>query len=114
MKGIFIFLVGLFMFSCNVIKIAHFDNDASLIFQNDDQGQIWLSTLNSAQQINIIELKYKGDTLVINYERGAFVSPNNIIPLNEKTKYLKCANKLYRVELSGEQYKITETKQNEL
>ncbi len=98
------------MFSCCAIKIKYTDVDSSLLFQNNDKGQIWLSSLNSAQQINIIKHEEKGDTLYITYERGAFTKPNNIMHLNENVKYLKCANKLYKVRIIQNQYNLTELK----
>jgi hypothetical protein len=100
----------LFLFSCNSIKVTYIDNDSSLLFQHDENGCVWLSSLNSSQQINITKSIQKGDTLLINYKRGALVSMNNIIPLNSNTKYLKCANKLYRVEFEGNQFKLIENK----
>lgn len=109
MKG-YIIILGLLMFSCSAIKINYTDTDSSLLFQNDNKGKIWLSSLNSAHQINIIKHEEKGDTLYITYERGTFTKPNNIVPLNDNIKYLRCANKLYKVETKEDQYNLIELK----
>lgn len=107
MKG-YNLILGLLMFSCCAIKIQHTDADPSLFFQNNDKGEIWLSSLNSVQQINITSHKVKEDTLYVNYKRGAFTKPNNIVPLNKNIKYLKCANKLYKIEFAKNKYNIIE------
>lgn len=109
MKG-YIIILGLLMFNCSAIKINYTDTDSSLLFQNDNKGKIWLSSLNSAHQINIIKHEEKGDTLYITYERGTFTKPNNIVPLNDNIKYLRCANKLYKVETKEDQYNLIELK----
>ena len=44
------------------------------------------------------------------YERGAFTKPNNIIPLNENIKYLRCAKKLYKVEIKRNQFNLIKSK----
>lgn len=110
MKNILALLSFIFMVSCCSTHIKYTDVDSSLIFQQNDKGEIWLSSMNSSNQINITEKKYEGDTLIIGYRRGAFCSSNNIIPLKADTKYLKCANKLYMVERDVKGFKITETK----
>ena len=107
MKG-FIIILGLLMYSCCAINIKYTDADSSLLFRNDNKRQIWLSSLNSAQQINIFKHEEKGDTLYISYKRGNFTKPNNIVPLHDNIKYLKCANKLYKVEIKDNQYNLTE------
>ncbi len=105
-----IIILKLLMFSCGTIKIKYTDSDSSLLFHNNHKGKIWLSSLNSAQQINIIKYEKKGDTLYITYKRGVFIKPNIIIPLNGNIKYLKCANKLYKVEVIENQYNLTALK----
>lgn len=97
-----------FILCCCSIKIRHSDQDNSLMFQQNKAGEIWLSSLHSAQQIKITDYKYEGDTLIIAYKRGLFCTPNNVLPLNDYTKYLKCANKLFKVEKNNKKYDLIE------
>lgn len=108
MKNIIPFF-SLFIVSCCSIQVKHTDTDTSLLFQQDDKGRIWLSSLNSAQQIRITKFNYEGDTLVITtYKRCVICKANNILPLKDGTKYLKCANKQYKVEKISNGFKIIE------
>lgn len=106
-KIIAFFSLG-FIVSCCCLQIKHTDIDGSLLFQQDEKGRIWLSSLNSAQQIKITEFKYEGDTLIINYKRGVFCKSNNILPLKDNTKFLKCANKFYKVEKVKNEFQVIE------
>lgn len=99
-----------FILSCCSIKIRPTDTDTSLIFQQNENGQIWLSSMNSAQKINITNYKYEGDTLSIIYKRGLLCTINNVLPLKDNTKYLKCASKLYKVEKGAKGFEIEEIK----
>ena len=102
-----VLLLGLFLcFGCTIM-VTSTTNDISLLIQNDSKEQIRLSSLNSAQQINITKYQLKGDTLEIDYKRGIFASVNNVVPLNNDTKFLKCANVLYKIELIEGQYMLT-------
>lgn len=94
------------MLGCSSVKIMHTDNDNSLIFQQNEQGEIWLSSMNSAQQIKITKQEQVDDTLFITYKRGAFLSSNNVLQLSDKVKYLKCANILYKVRTKGGKFSI--------
>ena len=108
MKNIIAFF-SLFIVSCCSVQVKHTDNDSSLLFQLDDKGRIWLSSLNSAQQIRITKFEYEGNTLVITtYKRCVSCKANNILPLKDDTKYLICANKKYKVEKGSNGFKIME------
>lgn len=97
-----LFLLGLFV----SIRVSTNDKDESLFFGNNEKGEIYLSSLNSAQQIRITKSNIIGDTLFVNYKRGAFIRPNNVLPLDKRIKYLKCANKKYLIKFEDEKYEI--------
>jgi hypothetical protein len=105
MRNIFAFF-SLLLVCCYSIQIKHTDVDTSLLFQQDDNGRMWLSSLNSAQQIKITKFEYEGDTLIVTYRRCAFCSSNNVLPLKDDTKYLKCASELYTVEKMEKGFQI--------
>lgn len=95
-----LFLLGLFV----GIRVTTTDNDNSLFFQNNEKGEIFLSSFNSAQQIRITKCYTTDDTLFVNYKRGAFLRPNNVLPLDSNTKYLKCANNKYLIKKEGQKF----------
>lgn len=96
----------LWLIGCVTINNTDYDN--SLLFMNNDKGEIVLSTTNSAQQIKITKCLLKEDTLIVNYKRGALIRPKNILPLNDKIRYLKCANKIYVVNYTDSKYNLKE------
>lgn len=96
------FLLGLFV----SIRVSTNDKDESLFFESNEKGEIYLSSLNSAQQIRITKSYMIGDTLFVNYRRGAFIRSNNVLPLDNSIKYLKCANKKYLIKFEDEKYKM--------
>lgn len=95
-----LFLLGLFV----CIRVTTNDDDRSLLFNYNENGDIFLSSLNSAQQIRITKYYTTDDTLFVNYKRGAFLRPNNVLPLDSTTKYLKCANNKYLIKKEGQKY----------
>lgn len=99
-----IILLGLLM--TTTIKFS--DNDESLIFSNNDKGEVWISSMNSAQQTKIIRNELKGDTLFVDYKRGLFVKSNNILPLSKKIRYIIIANKTYIVSFEDNKYSLVE------
>jgi len=87
-------------------QISDMNKDTSLFFVQDENGKVRMSSLNSFHQIKITKYEYVKDTLIISYKRGAFTSTNNVLPLQEDTKYLKCANQVYVVERKGNSINI--------
>ena len=115
MKKIIVFLGLGFMMSCYSTRFKEKDNDPSIAFYSNEKGNIFLSSNleNSAEITLLKKYKYKGDTLIITkYKRCVFCSYKNAIPLplKDDTKYLKCANKLFKVENKNKQYKLIELK----
>jgi hypothetical protein len=115
MKKIIAFLGMGFMISCYSTRFNETDNDPSLAFYTNDKGSIFLSSNsgNSAEITLLKKYKYEGDTLIITkYKRCVFCSNKNIqpLPLKDNIKYLKCANKLYKVEITENQYNLIELK----
>ena len=104
---IFLFCLTYFM-GCYSVKVTEKDIDPSLFFQEDGEGRILLSTFNSSQKISITDYYVRHDTLVINYERCLICNPNNILPLNPNIKYLKCANRVFKVSENKGIYQIIE------
>jgi hypothetical protein len=109
MKYICIVLILSLTVSCCSVKVNSSDTDPSLIFQQNSKGEIWLSSLNSAHQVEITKHRMDNDTLIIEYKRGVLCSKEkNLLPLNESTQFLKCANRLYKVEKNEKGFQINE------
>ena len=102
MQRILIILIGLFVSK----RVSTNDIDESLFFRNNEKGEICLSSLNSSQQIHISKSYRTGDTLFVNYKRGIFIRPKNVLPLDSTIKYLKCANKKHLIKFEDEKYII--------
>jgi hypothetical protein len=99
LKNIFFILSSVLLSGCFSVVVNFADTDKSLLILGG-KGKINLSTLNSSQTIKIIKTQYIGDTLFVSYKRGVFNNTHNanILFLKDETRFLKCANKLYRVE----------------
>ncbi len=113
MKKIMAFLGLGFMISCYSTRFNEIDNNPSLAFYTNDKGSVFLSSNsgNSAEITLLKKYKYEGDTLVITkYKRCVFCSNKNVqpLPLKDDTKYLKCANKLYKVEKEEKGFRVLE------
>ena len=89
-------LCALALTSCLSSKVLPSTEDASFAcFQNN--GQIQLFSLNSAIQTKIIRQQQIGDTLFVTYRKGAFLTPNSMVPVTAQISYLKCAGRLHKV-----------------
>ncbi|MCB2378712.1 hypothetical protein LGH70_14010 [Hymenobacter sp. BT635] len=89
------------MAGCLTAKVGPTQEDAALmIVQENSQPKV--SSYNSAIQTRIIRQEKAGDTLFITYRKGALLSragawAHNTVQLNEQTKYVRCANRLFSV-----------------
>lgn len=106
MRKYLLYLPLTMMFGCFSIKVMHSDNDDASIFQQNEHGEIWISSMSSAQQIKITKQEQVGDTLLITYRRGAFLSSKNVIQLSDRVKYVKRANFLYAVRTKGGMFNL--------
>lgn len=96
--------------SCLSKKVLHTDMDDSLMFQQNAEGQILMSSMNSSQNIRIIQQEFKGDTLFVSYMRGRVRRIKNVLELNENVNYLICANTLYKVNKINDGFSIEKVK----
>lgn len=109
MKNIFVLLSLVFIVSCYSVKFKNTDTDSSITFYKDDKGRVFLSSMNSAQKTVITKFKYVGDTLVIlEYKRSAFYNADNLLPLKNDSKYLKCANQLFKIKKNENGFNVVE------
>jgi hypothetical protein len=105
-----LYLFAFMMFGCSSVKVIYMQNDDSLMIRQNTKGELWISSMHSAQQIKIISQEQVEDTLFVSYRRGVFLSPNNVLALTDKTKYLKCANRVYEVIKTKEGFEIIDKK----
>ena len=94
------------LLGCLSNKVSDCNDDNSLFFLQDKDGTVRMSSLNSSQQIKITKQEHIQDTLFICYKRGVFISSENIVNIKENTKYLKCANQIFRIERNGKNIRI--------
>jgi len=97
-----VYIVVLTLLGCSPTIVLYTQDDESLLIQKNSTGELWLSSLNSAQKINIISQENVGDTLFVSYKRGIFRSPVDVLRLEDKTKFVKCANQLYEISRTEE------------
>ncbi|UOQ53917.1 hypothetical protein [Hymenobacter cellulosivorans] len=96
-------LLAVLLSGCLSSKVAPGTPDPAILVQLQD-GQVVLSSLDSAPQTRITRQQQVGDTLFVTYKKVLPLYRRDVRPaqftiaLTEQIHYVKCANLLYRVE----------------
>jgi hypothetical protein len=110
-------LLALPLAGCLSSKVSPTTQDAAFMLVQEN-GQPVISSFSSAVNTRITGQEKSGDTLLVTYKKTALRSrasrldawEHSRVPLDDQTKYVRCANRLFRVVKAGPGFALEQVK----